>query len=270
MVSLLWRVIGCTWSRRTVPLGGSSRGRDFRRARGAAVGPAGRDTRRAGSLGVGVGGDVHHQAPAPERARSGRAAPLQLGQRSGRAEGLRCDGVGRRAKRVERAEVGLTSIFDRSFESLFVRRECPYTHVHAALHGNLGHPNIAHSRVVVDNHAVPLDSHDSPARSLHSLHGGCGAVNSMDLVGDGVALGRSVWRHGETKPRSTRARKTVRRSLDGTSPVGDEQVTDHRGASEELQVEAREGRASTTRSGTRLVELGQGCEVEVNIPSAPQ
>ena len=53
-------------------------------------------------------------------------------------------------------------------------------------------------------------------------------------------------------------------------PVGDELASDFRGASVEMHVEAREGRTSTPRCGTRLVELGQGCEVEVNIPTGPE
>ena len=99
---------------------------------------------------------------------------------------------------------------------------------------------------------------------------------------------------GETKPQSTRTRSGVWRPLDGTLSVGDELTSDHRGASEEVwvwrpleglmpvgdelasdprgasdkvHVEARKGRTCTTRCGTRLVVLGQGCEVEVKIPS---
>ena len=37
-----------------------------------------------------------------------------------------------------------------------------------------------------------------------------------------------------------------------------------------MRVEAWEGRISTNRCGTRLVELGQGCEVEVKIPTDPE
>ena len=64
----------------------------------------------------------------------------------------------------------------------------------------------------------------------------------------------------------------VGRPLDGLLPVGGELALDPRGASEELHVEAREGRRShsTTRCGTRLVDLGQGREVEVTIPSDPE
>ena len=89
-------------------------------------------------------------------------------------------------------------------------------------------------------------------------------------MGDVVARGRGVCRDGRTKPQSTRTRSGVRRPLEGTLPVGEELASDHRGASDEVHVEAREGRTCTTRCGTRLVVLGQGCEVEVKIPSDPE
>ena len=37
-----------------------------------------------------------------------------------------------------------------------------------------------------------------------------------------------------------------------------------------MHVETREGRTRTTRSGTRLVEFGKGCEVDVEIPSVAE
>ena len=98
---------------------------------------------------------------------------------------------------------------------------------------------------------------------------------------------------GETEPLSTSTRSGVWRSLDGTLPVGDELASIHRGTSEDEgvwrhlegliqlvrtgvrssrnheQCMSRRGRVapSTNQCGTRLVELGQGCEVEVKIPS---
>ena len=102
---------------------------------------------------------------------------------------------------------------------------------------------------------------------------------------------------GETKPLSTSTLSGVWRPLEGTLPVGGELASIHRGASEErgvrrqleglmpvekeltsdlrrvsreVHVETREGRTCTTRCGTRLVDLGQGCEVEVKIPTGPE
>ena len=100
-----------------------------------------------------------------------------------------------------------------------------------------------------------------------------------------------------TKSQSTSTRSGVWRPLDGTLSVGEELTSDHRGASKKagvwrpleglmpvegelasdfrgasvaVHVEAREGRMSTTQCGTRLVDLGQGCEVEVKIPTGPE
>ena len=123
---------------------------------------------------------------------------------------------------------------------------------------------------------------------------GDGSWNSCVEHGEGRGAGHVQEVAGETKPRSTSTRSGVWRSLDGTLPVGDELASIHRGTSEDegvwrpieglipvgdelvsdprgasrtVHVETREGRTSTNRCGTRLVELGQGCEVEVKIPS---
>ena len=62
----------------------------------------------------------------------------------------------------------------------------------------------------------------------------------------------------------------VRRPLEGLMPVAGELASDPRGASCEVHVETRVGRTNTTRCGTRWVELGQGCGVEVKIPTDPE
>ena len=62
----------------------------------------------------------------------------------------------------------------------------------------------------------------------------------------------------------------VWRPLESLMPVGDELASDPREASEEVHVETREGSTCTTRCGTRLVELGKGCDVEVKIPCVPE
>ena len=74
---------------------------------------------------------------------------------------------------------------------------------------------------------------------------------------------------GGTKTQSTRNRSGVWRPLNGLFPVVDKLAFGHRGEPE-VHVETREGRTSTTRCGTRLVELGQGCEVLVKIPTDPE
>ena len=126
---------------------------------------------------------------------------------------------------------------------------------------------------------------------------GYGPWNSCVGHGKGQGAGHVQEAAGGTKLQSTRTRSGVWRPLDGTLSVGDELTlihrgaseetgvgrpleglvsvgeeltSDFRGASEEVHVEAREGDTSTTRCGTRLVELGQGCEVEVKIPSDPE
>ena len=67
---------------------------------------------------------------------------------------------------------------------------------------------------------------------------------------------------------STRYRS--RGLFDGPLPVGVELASDHRGESEDAHVEAREGCTNTTWCGIRLVDLEQGCEVKVKIPSVPE
>ena len=56
------------------------------------------------------------------------------------------------------------------------------------------------------------------------------------------------------------------RPLEGLMPVGDELATDPRRVSGKVHVEMRDGRSCATKYGTRLVELGKGCEVVVKIP----
>ena len=58
--------------------------------------------------------------------------------------------------------------------------------------------------------------------------------------------------------------------LEGSIPVGDELVKDPRRVSEKVHVEIRDGRSGATQYGTRLVELGKGCEVVVKIPCVPE
>ena len=52
--------------------------------------------------------------------------------------------------------------------------------------------------------------------------------------------------------------------------VGDELIKDPRRVSEKVHVEIRDGRSGATRYGTRLVELGKGCDVVVKIPCVPE
>ena len=74
----------------------------------------------------------------------------------------------------------------------------------------------------------------------------------------------------ETKPKSTSTGIGVWQPLEGSIPVGDELVKDPRRVSEKVHVEIRDGRSSATQYGTRLVELGKGCEVVVKIPCVPE
>ena len=74
---------------------------------------------------------------------------------------------------------------------------------------------------------------------------------------------------GETKSKRTRPGSGVCRPLEGLMPVGDELVTDPRRVSEKVHVEMRDGRTCANQYGTRLVELGKGCEVEVKKPCVP-
>ena len=123
---------------------------------------------------------------------------------------------------------------------------------------------------------------------------GYGPWNSCVGHGEGQGAKHVQEAAGGTKPQSTSTRSGVWRPLEGTLPVGDELASIHRGASEEtgvrrpleglmpveeelasdprgasreVHVETREGRRCTTRCGTRLVDLGQGCEVQVKIPT---
>ena len=155
-------------------------------------------------------------------------------------------------------------------------------------------------RVQRVNDALHGNSHNSFARSMHAVHNACEhvihGVNSYNSGGECTARGRGVCRDGRTKPQSLRTRSGVRRSLEGALPVGDEPASILRGASEEAEVrrpleglvsvgdelasdlreasvevhvETREGRTDN-RCGTRWVELGQGCGVEVKIPTDPE
>ena len=71
---------------------------------------------------------------------------------------------------------------------------------------------------------------------------------------------------GGTKTQSMRTSSGVWRPLEGPLSMADRLALGHRGESE-VHVEAREGRISTNHCGTRLVDLGQGCEIEVKIPT---
>ena len=115
--------------------------------------------------------------------------------------------------------------------------------------------------------------------SCRSVNGGDVHDNSFGVV-HGNLVGAVVhknschsheaeFREGK-KLLSTRTRSGVWRPLEGPFPVVDKLALGHRRESEEVHVETREGRTSTTRCGTRLVELGQGCEVVVKIPSDPE
>ena len=79
-----------------------------------------------------------------------------------------------------------------------------------------------------------------------------------------------IMRAGETKSKRTRTGSGVWRPLEGLMPVGDELATDSRRVSEKVHVEMRDGRTCATQYGTRLVDLGKGCEVEVKIPCVPE
>ena len=74
---------------------------------------------------------------------------------------------------------------------------------------------------------------------------------------------------GGTKTQSMRTRSGVWRPLEGPLSMADRLALGHRGESE-VHVEAREGRISTNHCGTRLVDLGQGCEIEVKISTDPE
>ena len=111
--------------------------------------------------------------------------------------------LGQRARRrllearTERAEVGSDHA---SFESLFVRRECPDDHVRASFGLNLRHPHSARS--ACNSLARPMhdarnsqnsqarNSQNSLARSLHVVHAARCVQNSSNSVGvyeDGVS-----------------------------------------------------------------------------------
>ena len=75
---------------------------------------------------------------------------------------------------------------------------------------------------------------------------------------------------GETKPKCTSSGFGVWQPLEGSLSVGDEPIKDPRRVSEKVHVEIRDGRSSATRYGTRLVELGKGCELAVKIPCVPE
>ena len=125
---------------------------------------------------------------------------------------------------------------------------------------------------------------DGPWNSCVGHGEGQGAEHVHGVVGETKPMSTSarswVWRslHGllpvvdelASDHRGTSEETVVRRPLEGMMPVGGELASDPRGASDEVHVETREGRTSTNRYGTRLVELGQGCEVEVKIPSDPE
>ena len=123
---------------------------------------------------------------------------------------------------------------------------------------------------------------------------GGGPFNSCMGHGEGQGAEHVHEVAGETKPQSTSTRTGVWRPNDGALSVGDELTSNHRGASEDagvwrpleglmpvgeelasdlreasedVHVETREGSTCTSWYGTRLVRLGQGCEVEVKIPT---
>ena len=99
----------------------------------------------------------------------------------------------------------------------------------------------------------------------------CRETHGSDMFNSCVGHSEGqVARHVEKKPQSTRTRFGVWRSLEGLMPVGDELATDPRRVSEKVHVEKRDGRSCATQYGTRLVELGKGCEVEVKIPCVPE
>ena len=55
-------------------------------------------------------------------------------------------------------------------------------------------------------------------------------------------------------------------SLPGVVSVGDDLASGHRRAPEEVHVEAREGRTSTSSGEWVPVEVGEGCEILVKAP----
>ena len=110
------------------------------------------------------------------------------------------------------------------------------------------------------------------AERVQEAAGETKSLSTCTRVGVGRPLNGtlSVGEELASDPRGASEEAGVWRPLDGLTPVGDELVSDLRGASWTVHVETREGRMNTNRCGTRLLELGQGCEVEVKIPTDPE
>ena len=116
--------------------------------------------------------------------------------------------------RTERAEVGSDLA---SFESLFVRRECPDDRVRASFGLNLCHPHSARS--AYNSLARPMhDVHGARGHVIHdaNLHDACGVLgrnsgNSSNSGGDTEAGGHRFCVHGETKLLSSSTRRGVGR-----------------------------------------------------------
>ena len=110
---------------------------------------------------------------------------------------------------------------------------------------------------------------DICGRCMSGAHG-CDMFNSCVVHGEGQVAKRVHQGVGETKSKRTCTRSGVRQPLEGLMPVGDELATDPRRVSGKVHVEVRDGRSCATKYGTRLVELGKGCEVVVKIPCVPE
>ena len=115
-----------------------------------------------------------------------------------------------------------------------------------------------------------VDGEDDICGMCMSETHGCDMINSCVEHGEGQVAKRVHQGAGETKSKRTRTGSGVWRPLEGLMPVGDEPATHPRRVSEKVHVEMRDGHTCATQYGTRLVELGKGCEVEVKIPCVPE
>ena len=171
--------------------------------------------------------------------------------------------VGRRAGRpcTERAEARSALA---SFESLFVRRECPDDRVRASFCQNLCHTHSARSSY--NSLARPThDVHGACGHVIHDahLHGACGVLNSENSVGDTEAGRQRFCVHGETKSLSTSTRHGVRCSAVDESAHPQQTPL-------MLHVETWAG--LLRNQGPKIfreVEIVPGCAVAVACPSRP-
>ena len=161
--------------------------------------------------------------------------------------------------RTERAEAG-----SDSFESLFVRRECPDDRVRASFCLNLCHTHSARSSY--NSLARPMhDVHGASGHEIHDahLHGACGVLNPENSVGDTEAGGQHFCVPGETKSLSTSTRSGVRRS-DVYESAHPQQTP--------LKMHEETWAGLLRDQGPKIfreVEIVPGCAVVVACPSYP-